>query len=116
MKVVECFQGDSSSVLAVAPKSSTTPIDLDSNWVCQTAVVNCSNTVVVSPRSAATKDVANNNFLVGLTAAETASLSVPANEPYETYYWVVEISNAVLVPPYVVEERIELRIKPQGIV
>ena len=104
-------QGDSTLLIPVRPFLKDAAEVLGGDWVCKTAVLDATGTVVIAEHTVTTKTDDNLYFLVGLTSLQTTDLTVLRNPT--VYQWVIQLSNATL--NYSKEKHIPLFVMTQGI-
>lgn len=118
IEIIELFQGDTSAVKLVRPDMPGLADALDGNWVCQQAVLDCAGNTVVAAASVvdiSTDELGKERFVVAVSPADSATLTVSDGEPYEDYTWVIQLGNPTTTPPYNKEHRMTLRTRVQGI-
>jgi hypothetical protein len=116
-EVIELIQGDTSDVKLVRPDFPGLAAALDANWLCQQGVTDCAGALVVAMAPVAVKtadEYGKERFIVAVSPTDSATLAVPAGEPYQDYTWVIELSNTTTVPSYNKEHHITLRVSNQG--
>lgn len=117
-EILDLIQGNTSEVKLVRPGFPGLADLLDGNWTCVQAVLDCSGATVVTAAAVTDKtldEFGKEAFVVAVSPADSATLTVPATEPYLDYTWMIELENPTTVPPYRKEHHITLRVRTQGI-
>jgi hypothetical protein len=109
------FKGNTGPVIPLRPLILGEKQDLDVNWTCQIALLDSSAVPVVAARAVTTKNQDNQAFLAALTPAETASVTLDVGKDFTSFTQVMVVENTTTTPPYKVERRVTLQIKPEGI-
>ena len=117
-EIIKLFQGATSDVKLVRPEMPSLPDALDGNWNCKYSVLDCDDAVVVAATAVTDKTTDTNGqerYVVAVTPTQSATLTVPAGEPWLDYTWVIQLENTTTTPPYNKEHAITLRVRRQGI-
>jgi len=109
----EIFSGSSIGPVPVRPAIDDDVSVIDGHWQCKTALVNEVGEVVVASRIESLKSADNLNFLVSLSAEDTAQAVFG---DYSIYYWVIQVSNNNLIPGYRNEQQLKIHIKRSGMI
>ena len=117
-EIIELFQGDTSEVKLVRPDMPSLDAALDGNWTCKQSVLDCDGSVVIAVATVTDKTTDENGderFVVAVKPVDSTTLTVPDDEPYQDYTWIIQLENTTTTPPYRKEHMMTLRIRAQGI-
>lgn len=107
------YQGDGTKVIPVRPDIADSSEVISEDWICKTSVIASDGTTTVPVKTVNTKSDDGLFFFVSLTPEETALLDVVGS--FSNYFWVIQLSNALLSPAYSKEKHIPLVVRKSGI-
>lgn len=110
---IEVYQGDTSQSYLVKPDFKDPNALITGDWVCKSALIDKFDRVIIPPRLETTLSTDSKTWVVVLSPDDTAAVPVP-NIPV-VCYWVLQVSNANLIPPYKREHRMKILVKAQGL-
>jgi hypothetical protein len=111
---ITLFKGDDMELIQVRPRLNDDTAVIDSNWVCEIAVMNEAREIVVPKRTVTLKSDDGKYFLAGLTSAETSLLTVAKR--MTQYIFAVQCKNNTLSPAYNREKHLPLYVEREVVI
>ena len=108
---IEVIQGDLTDILEVSPfeEGEETANLSDAGWTCKSAVIKEMGDVPIFERDITDKTVDDLYFRAAIDPDDTTVLAV------DSYIWVIQIENLLVLPKFRREKQVELVVEPQAL-